>query len=250
MMSRWQFLICALFLVGCAQEKRLGESFIESRRYSRGWHVNAHRNAPSHAPENASGNAPKSALAVSDRSSSAGAFVALSSVDAEEVAMEVARRDQPEWALLNFKPVDQKAAGPTVPQRMLPKSATPYARALSPAVLLTSEVLPEPIAGRHPDSVPGFVLALGWFFGIVGEVAVNYLGMPLTGVSVILGILASVGGYVLSRKAYRASLEHPDLYPRYRLARAGRIVAIGPLLPIAIYAAIVVVFVLLLSALF
>ena len=249
MMSRWQFLICVLFLVGCAQEKRLGESFIESRRYSRGWHVNAHRSTPSHAPENASANASESALAVSDRSSSADAFVTHSSVNPAEVQMEVARRDQPEWALLNVKPVEQKAAGPTVPRRMQPKSAVP-ARALSPAVLLTSEVLPEPIAGRHPDSVPGFVLALGWFFGIVGEAAVNYLGMPLTGVSVILGILASVGGYVLSRKAYRASLEHPDLYPRYRLARAGRIVAIGPLLPIAIYAAIVVVFVLFLSALF
>ena len=250
MMSRWQFLIWVLFLVGCAQEKRLGESFIESRRYSRGWHVNAHRNAPSHTPENASENASESALAVFDRSPSADAFVTASSVDAVEVAMEVARRDEPEWALLSFKPAEQREAKFTRPRRMQPKSAALHARALPPAVLLTSELLPEPIAGRHPDSVPGFVLALGWFFGIVGEMAVNYLGMPLTGVSVILGILASVGGYVLCRKAYRASLEHPDLYPRYRLARAGRIIAISPLLPIAIYAAIIVVFVLLLSALF
>lgn len=247
MISRWLPVLCVLLLCGCAQEKRLGESFIESRRYSRGWHVNAHRNAP--APEKASTDADSRAFAAQQNSPSIeGAVVALSGDRAG--GPRVDRQRQPGLARVNVMPSEQRGVESHGPQPLQPKSAALHAQALSPAVLLTSEVLPEPIAGRHPDAVPGFVLALGWFFGIVGEVAVNYLGMPLTGVSVILGILASVAGYVVSRKAYRASLAHPDLYPRYRLARASRIVAIGPLLPIALYAAIVVVFVLLLGALF
>ena len=246
MVSRWLPVLCVLLLCGCAQEKRLGESFIESRRYSRGWHVNTHRNAP--APEKASTDAASRAFAAQQDSPSIQGAVAALSEDRAGGQREVDRQGQPGLARVNVKPSEQRGVESHGPQPLQPKSAALHAQALSPAVLLTSEVLPEPIAGRHPDAVPGFVLALGWFLGIVGEVAVNYLGMPLTGVSVILGILASVAGYVVSRKAYRASLAHPDLYPRYRLARAGRIVAIGPLLPIALYAAIVVVFVLLLGA--
>ena len=106
-------------------------------------------------------------------------------------------------------------------------------------VLLETEALPEPIDGYHPKAVPGFILSLGWALGIVGELAVQYLQMPLSGVAIALGILASIAGYALSRKAYRASLAHPELYPRYRLPRAARFVSIGFLAPIVLYVGLV-----------
>lgn len=106
-------------------------------------------------------------------------------------------------------------------------------------VLLETEALPEPIDGYHPNAVPGFILSLGWALGIVGELAVQYLQMPLSGVAIALGILASIAGYALSRKAYRASLAHPELYPRYRLPRAARFVSIGFLAPIVLYVGLV-----------
>lgn len=106
-------------------------------------------------------------------------------------------------------------------------------------VLLETEALPEPIDGYHPNAVPGFILSLGWALGIVGELAVQYLQMPLSGVAIALGVLASIAGYVLSRKAYRASLAHPELYPRYRLPRAARFVSIGFLAPIVLYVGLV-----------
>ena len=77
--------------------------------------------------------------------------------------------------------------------------------------------------------------------------AVSYLEMPFSGVPIALGALASIVGYILSRKAYRLSLEHPELYPRYRLSRAARFVSFGFLAPIALYVAIVLLLVLLLG---
>ena len=62
-----------------------------------------------------------------------------------------------------------------------------------------------------------------------------------------LGVLASIIGYILSRRAYRLSLEHPDRYPRYRLSRAARFVSFGFLAPIALYVAIVLLVLLLLG---
>ena len=109
-------------------------------------------------------------------------------------------------------------------------------------VLLETEALPKPVDGYHPNAVPGFILSLGWAVGIIGEFAVQYLQMPLSGVAIAMGILASIAGYVLSRKAYRASLAHPELYPRYRLPRAARFVSIGFLAPIALYVALVLLF--------
>lgn len=106
-------------------------------------------------------------------------------------------------------------------------------------VLLETEALPEPINGYHPNAVPGFILSMGWAMGIIGELAVQYLQMPFTGVAIALGILASIAGYALSRKAYRASLAHPELYPRYRLPRAARFVSIGFLAPIVLYVGLV-----------
>ena len=63
------------------------------------------------------------------------------------------------------------------------------------------------------------------------------------------GLIASIAGFILSRKAYRASLEHPDLYPRYRLSKAGRILSFAPLAPIALYVGIVLLVVLVLGIL-
>jgi len=137
------------------------------------------------------------------------------------------------------------ASTPDAPVRMrmesievLPVSEVPNG---TRAFLLSSEELPDPVAGRHPNAVPGFILSLGWALGIIGEAVVNYLGMPISGFPIALGIAASIAGYILSRKAYNVSLEHPELYPRYRLARAARFVSFSFLAPVLLYVGIVLI---------
>ena len=67
--------------------------------------------------------------------------------------------------------------------------------------------------------------------------------MPISG-ALFGQLLASIAGYFVSRRAYRASLEHPELYPRYRLSKAGRIVSFAPLAPVVVYIGIVLMLVL------
>jgi len=45
MYQRLLFLLSAVLLFGCATEQRLGEARIQSRRYSKGFHVQHHREA-------------------------------------------------------------------------------------------------------------------------------------------------------------------------------------------------------------
>ena len=231
MMSRWLPVFCVLFLCGCASEKRLGESFIESRRYSRGWHVNVQHNAP---------------RPVTDFEK---AEVAEALATQPVTTAEVAPPTQVKWTA---PPMEQEARSSREAEVAFPlkrRHITLPSAVTSPSVLRTTEVLPEPIEGRHPASVPGFLLALGWCFGLIGEAAVSYLGMPISGVPFLAGLLASIAGYFVSRRAYRASLEHPELYPRYRLSKAGRIVSFAPLAPVVVYIGIVLILVLLLGGL-
>ena len=89
-----------------------------------------------------------------------------------------------------------------------------------------AEELPDPIAGRHPDAVLGFVLSAGWVYGLLGAIALDYLAaFSLVGFAFALGFILSILGYSLSRRAFRMSKANPDRYPRSGLASAGRWVA-------------------------
>ena len=223
-------LMGSILLLGCSAEKRLGESRIEARRYARGFHVQHHRShhAPfQHKVETRSLGPERAASATHD------VEVMASHWDAPELTLASLHSGEGEARISSLSPLRR------LPRRTrfeVPQSKQP--------VLLETEALPEPIDGYHPNAVPGFILSLGWALGIIGEFAVQYLQMPLSGVAIALGILTSIAGYVLSRKAYRASLAHPELYPRYRLPRAARFVSIGFLAPIALYVALALLIVL------
>ena len=66
MYQRLLFLLSAVLLFGCATEQRLGESRIQSRRYSKGFHVQHHREAKP-APQRNRGAMPAEATAASQR---------------------------------------------------------------------------------------------------------------------------------------------------------------------------------------
>ena len=218
-------LFGSVVLLGCAGEKRLGESRIEARRYARGFHVQHHR-APKPQPQPATGLADVNWVQS-----------AVTSTDVEAVE---SLADSPN-ASVSVHPSDSRDAEVAAPSsmRMMSRRTRAEVPQMKQPVLLESEVLPEPVDGYHPNAVPGFILSMGWALGIIGEIAIEYLQMPLSGVAIALGILCSIAGYALSRKAYRDSLAHPELYPRYRLSRAARFVSIGFLAPIALYVGLV-----------
>lgn len=233
MFPRLLFLLSAILLFGCATEQRLGESRIQSRRYSKGFHVQQHRDVKV-PPQGLADAAIEATLpAVQNEPSKTDRFLMESVMD---WVGTLERTGLSAPSLLEAKRV-------AFLEPRMPKGIDHRTR----IELLATEELPAPIAGRHPESVPGFVLSLGWALGLVGEAAVSYLEMPFSGVPIALGALASIVGYILSRKAYRLSLEHPELYPRYRLSRAARFVSFGFLAPIALYVAIVLLLVLLLG---
>ena len=220
------FLMGTILLLGCSAEKRLGESRIEARRYSRGFHVQHHRSHHTpfqHKAETRSLRSERTASATHDVKEGMA-----SQWDSPELTLARLHSGEGEVRMNSLSPL-----------RRLPRRTQSEVPQTKQPVLLETEALPEPIEGYHPNAVPGFILSLGWALGIMGEFAVQYLQMPLSGVAIALGILASIAGYVLSRKAYRASLAHPELYPRYRLPRAARFVSIGFLAPIALYVALV-----------
>jgi len=229
MLQRLLLSMSMLILFGCASEKRLGESRIQPRRYAKGLHVQHHRPWTSRAnPETADGLEPRRVK---------GAMVAA------ELGMDVERRvTAVEWnqrSGLSSVPGD-------VPDRLAPlspRSPVLHKQSAGPSELMTDNRLPEPIAGRHPASVPGFILSLGWAMGIIGELAIERLGMPIPGAAFLLGLVASILGYFVSRRAYRLSLQHPELYPRYRLSRAARIISLSFLAPVVVYVAVVLLFV-------
>ena len=235
MYQRLLFLLSAVLLFGCATEQRLGESRIQSRRYSKGFHVQHHREAKP-APQSNRGAMPAEATAAAQPQPESNGVTLLET----EAVMDVVKAlERAGLAAPSFP----EAGRVTFMEPRLPKGIDHETR----VELLSSEELPEAVEGRHPESVPGFILSLGWAFGLIGEAAVTHLEMPVNGVPIALGVLASIIGYILSRRAYRLSLEHPDRYPRYRLSRAARFVSFGFLAPIALYVAIVLLVILLLG---
>ena len=247
MNSRVLLWMSVLLCFGCTQEKRLGESFIEHRRYRHGWHVqlrqDVHQNesAPARAAmqPRAESVLPtrQEGLIPAESSPHVGRFAAM-----EGKAVIAHSTSSPDGR--------HPEAADKATVRLVPRPAAPLTESLPlPHILKESVSLPDPINGRHPASVPGFILSLGWLLGILGEVAVDYLQMPLSGVSIVVGFVATMAGYFISRKAYRASLAHPDLYPRYRLSKVGRILSFAPLAPVLLYVGIVVLLVLLLGGL-
>ena len=237
MLNRLVLFLSAVFLIGCATEQRLGESRIQSRRYAKGVYVQHHRDVRQQPSD----------MAVSEFAGGENDTPA-SSVSEFEPAETV--------DMLNIESVKQPGlSGPAWSDNfrtglvsMRPKSPNEIPQLARP-VLVSSEELPSPIVGRHPNAVPGFILSLGWALGIIGEIAVDLLDMRISGFPVLLGLAASILGYVVSRRAYRASLDHPELYPRFGLARAARFVAIGFLAPIALYMALVLIVIIALGGL-
>lgn len=227
-------LIAVVLLVGCSAEQRLGESQVQKRRYSKGYHVQHHRvpkaqqnggaSEVSVAPEIQEGTVPPMGFghdqltAVWLPDEKAGMS---NSPDRVEVTSAQTAAER-EAAQVHQEPREKKPS------------------AMHGPVYAVSETLPDPVDGRHPSSVPGFILSLGWALGIAGEGAVQYLGIPLAGVPIALGLVATIFGYFLSRKAFRKSLEHPELYPRFKLSRAARWVALALFAPVALYLALVV----------
>ncbi len=228
-------LIAAVLLVGCSMEQRLGESQVQKRRYSKGYHVQHHRGQKAQQ----SGEAAEASMAPE--------------IQGGHVSSMGIGHDQPTAVWLP----GEKAGMSNTPDRVEVTSAQiaaeresaqvhqePREKELSSPthgpVHAVSETLPDPVDGRHPSSVPGFILSLGWALGIAGEGAVQYLGIPLAGVPIALGLVATIFGYFVSRKAFRKSLEHPELYPRFKLSRAARWVALALFAPFALYLALVV----------
>jgi len=244
MMSRLLLFLGLSVLMGCASEKRMGESRVQFRRYSKGVHVQHHRD---HTPNPA--RAQQSPAAVDKQA----AFQ--SSPIEGELSAEV------NWA----DAMDQRRGGLSasannegplilateVADNVSHRSSHPLEKAKrrSAIALTDSRILPDPVHGRHPNAVPGFLLSLGWILGLLAEGAITYLQVPISGAAIGLGILASIFGYFLSRKSFRMSREHPDLYPRFKLSRASRWIAASIFAPVALYVALVIVVVLLLGGL-
>jgi len=237
MLNRLALFLSAVVLIGCATEQRLGESRIQSRRYTKGVYVQHHRDVRQQ-PASQVAFAP----AGGEKDASVSPVVEFEPAQISEIltieAAESTGLSGPAW------PSNSRTGLVSV----RPKSPIEIPQLARP-VLVSSKELPSPIVGRHPNAVPGFILSLGWALGIIGEVAVNQLGMPISGFPVLLGLVASVIGYVTSRRAYRTSLDHPELYPRFGLARAARFVAIGFLAPIALYIALALIVIIALGGL-
>lgn len=228
-------LLGSILFLGCTAEKRLGESRIEARRYARGVHVQHHRSHHPHAPKEDEGHRSRWEPPVVQPTEAQAMESLPESISESPVFAATGHESN-----TTGQPADTRLRthAPSAMRAMARRSGMEVPQPKQP-VLLETEALPEPINGYHPNAVPGFLLSMGWALGIIGELAVQYLQMPLSGVAIALGILASIAGYALSRKAYRASLAHPELYPRYRLPRAARFVSIGFLAPIVLYVGLV-----------
>ena len=237
MLNRPALYLSAVVLIGCATEQRLGESRIQSRRYAKGVYVQHHRDVRQHQASQVTF-APEGG----EQGTSVSPVVEFMPAQISDVlTIESAERaglSGPAW------PGNSR----TDLMSMRPKSPSEISQLTQP-VLMSSEELPPPIVGRHPNAVPGFILSLGWALGIIGEVAVHQLDMPISGFPVLLGLVASVIGYLVSRRAYRTSLDHPELYPRFGLSRAARFVAIGFMAPIALYIALALIVIIALGGL-
>ena len=228
-------LIAVVLLVGCSAEQRLGESQVQKRRYSKGYHVQHHRGPK--AQQN--GGASEASVHPEIQQ---GAVAPMGIGHDQPTAVwlpdeKAGMSNTPDQ--VEVTPVQLAAEREAAQVHQEPREKEPSSPMHGP-VYAVSETLPDPVDGRHPSSVPGFILSLGWAIGIAGEGAVQYLGIPLAGVPIALGLVATVFGYFLSGKAFRKSLEHPELYPRFKLSRAARWVALALFAPVALYLALVV----------
>lgn len=234
-------ILIMLILTGCAGGQRLGESAIEARRYSRGWHVNAPKSGPSAGrTAEAKHEAPIQEGEV--RSTGVSGVNSLTFIPGDGDGLVAVR----EAGLPPSHPHVPLAAHSVIGQ-----STTTWARAegFGPAEPLVVPAegpeaaadLPEPIQGRHPDAVPGFFLSLGWLIGSIGSNALGNLGVPNAGIAITLGLVASIIGFLISRNAHRVASAHPDRYPRRGLSRAARWVALAPILLALAWLALVVI---------
>ena len=228
-------LIAAVLLVGCSSEQRLGESQVQKRRYSKGFHVQHHRGQK--AQQNAGASEASVAPEIQEGTVSPMGFghdqLTAVWLPDEKAGMS----NSPDRVEVTSAQIVAEGEAAQVHQESREKEPS---FPMHGPVYAVSETLPDPVDGRHPSSVPGFILSLGWALGIAGEGAVQYLGIPLAGVPIALGLVATIFGYFLSRKAFRKSLEHPELYPRFKLSRAARWVALALFAPVAVYLAWVV----------
>lgn len=218
-------LVLLFVLSGCATEQRLGESRIQSRRYAKGFHVQHHRGPQAAQPER---------TAAVDR-------IPVVSVAPLETVVPL---EQTGLATSPDRGAAQPIASPA-PSLQRPSAEASGAEGVVEQMgprLPQADGLPEPINGRHPDAVPGFILSLGWFLGGVGALALDYLLVASPGIAFALGLLASIMGLLLSRRAYRISKANPERYPRAGLAAVGRWVAVAFLAPIALYIGLVLLF--------
>ncbi|MBL6646046.1 MAG: hypothetical protein ISP55_06310 [Flavobacteriales bacterium] len=258
------FGFCACLLVilssGCSSNKRLGESRVEARRYSKGWHVNnagpSSRDLKQHQAvplEEPTVPAPASVLV------EGGSDVLAA---AEDMALT---ENQSMWsspASSVFETGEDDGHGFfTEDGPLQAHSASPSSLALPDEVgrlfapfngsepEMTGR--PEPVAGRHPDAVLGFIMSLGWLMGLIASTVLDGLGVSNPGSAFGLGLLLSLAGYFLSRSAFRASKANPERYPRSGLSSSARWVAGFPVLLALVYlVVVVVVYVLFLGFLF
>ena len=174
-------LVLLFVLSGCATEQRLGESRIQSRRYAKGFHVQHHRGPQAAQPER---------TAAVDR-------IPVVSVAPLEAVVPL---EQTGLATSPDRGAAQPIASPA-PSLQRPSAEASGAEGVVEQMgpsLPQADRLPEPINGRHPDAVPGFILSLGWFLGGVGALALDYLLVASPGIAFALGLLASIMGLLLS----------------------------------------------------
>lgn len=233
-----------LLLTGCTSGKRLGEAKVEHRRYGHGWHVNV-PNGVRNGADVQHGDVSNPSVGFRLEAEREGATV---SGDWEGVHADIADIDPAVLPSTRLRPLltasqghaEEVHEGQTLEWNALEDSHRTPASA-SKEGLESDGSLPEAIGGRHPDAVPGFILSLGWFFGLIGANVLDYLQSGSPGIALALGFVASGIGYFTSRNSHRMSTKHPDLYPRGGLSKAARWVAAAFLAPLLLYVVLIII---------
>ena len=240
---------------GCTSGKRLGESRVEARRFSKGYHVNTSGNAGALA---GAVHAHHAGRLVSSEVGAENAWA----VTTDEVVLADAGagvKEHPElWKLtMTESSVDRNAgeshgfwateasAGSVMPHLNMREdiSVGQPSRFVVPDHR-SAGALPEAVAGRHPDAILGFVLSLGWVAGGIAAQVLGSLGVSNPAGALTLGFLMTVVGYFLSVRIHRISKAHPELYPRSGMSAAARWIAAFLILLPLLYLTVIVVAVL------
>ena len=235
---------------GCSTNKRLGESRIEARRYSKGWHVNSA--GPTSRAVKPHAAVPREEPAVSVHSSVLAKEGSDVLADADDVFFFEDHGASPapgsSWLEAGVDEGEGYFFGDRHPHEQdAPLSPGPFPEdgwgSFDPvdASEPRTSGLPEPVAGRHPDAVLGFVLSLGWLMGLLASTALEMLGANSPSSAFGVGLLLSLAGYFLSRSAYRTSRANPERYPRSGLSASARWVAGFPVVLGLIYLVVVVI---------